>query len=344
MRAHMKFLVLAALFVSVTGLAAMGKVSAAENDFWRDRFTREAPDQWAKYRMRAKRLQGSCLAIVTAIQSPTDKHVVHKSYQEFKQANGCAFFLKQRMVASSKDVGNGDLQVANPRYCFRLHRSTPDGNWAVSRVSKDLSNSAALGEPMWWIETVATLPVTLGGIHPSLSNIPVVPDSTELTLKQVTPVLVEGRQLIKAEFTYLPENPKASPLREGWALFDPDHYWVVRRFEVVTEWLGPDGSSAKGADTVAFSYREIGDGFPILKQIVQTRKVLDLGQNTEWTYEYNFREEDVPERDFTLPAFGFPDPKDFAPQRSQWHVWATLVGFGCLGLAILVRWMVTRRV
>jgi hypothetical protein len=47
---------------------------------------------------------------------------------------------------------------------------------------------------------------------------------------------------------------------------------------------------------------------------------------------------DLPESDFTLSAFGFPEPEGVVWNRPQgWYLWIALCAFGALAVALLVR-------
>ena len=57
---------------------------------------------------------------------------------------------------------------------------------------------------------------------------------------------------------------------------------------------------------------------------------------TENTYDFDFREGEVPESDFTLSAFGLPEPKGMAlPKSSRWYLWFIAGGVICLGVGVL---------
>jgi len=53
--------------------------------------------------------------------------------------------------------------------------------------------------------------------------------------------------------------------------------------------------------------------------------------------EFNLKEADVPERDFTLSAFGLSEPGG-VQRPTRWYLWAAILGIGCLIVAALFFW------
>jgi hypothetical protein len=48
---------------------------------------------------------------------------------------------------------------------------------------------------------------------------------------------------------------------------------------------------------------------------------------------------DVPLEEFTLSAFGLPEPPGIPVERSRLYLWIALAGIFCLGIAALIRWV-----
>ena len=74
-----------------------------------------------------------------------------------------------------------------------------------------------------------------------------------------------------------------------------------------------------------------------LKKKHQRTEVREENTGYETEAEYNLTLEDLPESEFTLSAFGFPEPTGFARRRVPWVWWAASVGIVCIALALLVR-------
>jgi len=61
------------------------------------------------------------------------------------------------------------------------------------------------------------------------------------------------------------------------------------------------------------------------------------GFDSEMRREFNLKEADVPERDFTLSAFGLSEPGG-VQRPTRWYLWAAILGIGCLIVAALFFW------
>ncbi|HZT82686.1 MAG TPA: hypothetical protein VFA26_20825, partial [Gemmataceae bacterium] len=90
-----------------------------------------------------------------------------------------------------------------------------------------------------------------------------------------------------------------------------------------------------------FDYTESPKGFPILKSIVRT------WADAKYTQEFDLTERnDVPDSEFTLSAFGLPEPAELQgkPSRVRWYLWAGVAGICCLALGAGFHWRSKRRV
>lgn len=327
---------------SVTCLAVLAlicldgreRLPAQDAPAWKERFQDEAPREWSKYRKRAARLQGSFLWAKDVIQSVPATKSRSEGRHEIKQREGCALFLEERLVERNQKSGTGWLRVVNPRYGFELHRHKPTGPWAVTRVDLDPGDGLSLEAPGQWVEKISTFPFNFSNM---VLQLDVIVGDPGFTLKRVSPVTRDGRELARVEFSYRPKDLVRVPLRGGWVLYDPERFWVIKEYEVQMDWKRPQGAWAVATVTATYDYQEGDDRFPILKRIVRTEKMPSERWETQHTAEFDLTEADVPERDFTLPAFGFPEPPGAKKPPVSWYLWAAVAAVPCLGLAFLLR-------
>ena len=154
-----KIILAVALPLAVPFLEGGGRLSAQGDAVWQERFSKEAPQQWEKYRARASRLQGSWSFTVSRILDANEKQILTKRYQEHKQRKNCALYLEQSYTEGGKQAEDRSfLRVRNPRYGFQLTRSSPDGPWAISHVGTELWTRASFDSPAWWVEEITALP------------------------------------------------------------------------------------------------------------------------------------------------------------------------------------------
>ena len=299
------------------GSHAQGKTS------WQARYLEEAPRAWDEYRARVKRLQGSYTFTIRFTSTGETK----VTPCEFKQREGCALFL---------NYSQGVAVVQNPRYGFELRRETPDSQWIASRIDLDLKDGISLTiSPYEAVEMWSMYPINFVIIaSPLLSPF----KDPGFKVKRVTPVVLDGAECCKVEFGYRIElGPRVPSFIAGSVTFDPARLWVIRALEARTE-------SAAGNTEIsaAYEYEGAKDGFPILKRVTHNFHLVgtDANDRTD-TIEFDLKEADVPEREFTLAAFGFPEPGE-AKRTTPWFLWLALGGFACLILAAFFRWRARR--
>jgi hypothetical protein len=151
-----------------------------------------------------------------------------------------------------------------------------------------------------------------------------------MSIDRVSQVVHEGEYLHKVEFRYLPpDDPVRKSLRSGWVLLDSNRYWVMRAFEVHTK-LG-DKLDSPEVDYVAdYQYADASGRFPILSRAIVRRNIPAQKLEYETTITFELREADLPETDFRLSGFGFPEPPGAPPvaSGSRWYLW--LIGAAVL--------------
>ncbi len=305
----------------------------AQDSALQRRFLNEAPQAWEEYRLRARRLQGTVLA--SSVRLAPKREMVWEDRMEFKQRSGCALFITQAIQERGKPAHGAELRGLNPGYGFEMSRKTPTAPWVVSRVHLDLSDGTAfhsLTDPSESLKWLRDAPFTFATV-PEPHH--VIVKEPGFTCKGVIAMSREGRDWVKVDFDYRPQgkNPRI-PVTVGWVVYDPKRYWVIREFDIQLDWPG-----AKFLATETREYEEASDGFPLLKKILLRYKKPSEGYDSEKKWEFDLREADVPESEFTLSAFGFAEPGGIPRQPTPWYFWAGLVGIVCISLAVLVRWL-----
>jgi hypothetical protein len=306
----------------------VGPVRASGVASWAKRFQEEAPRAWDEYCQRAKRFQGSCS--LTFI----DKRGTVKRRLELKQREGCALFMRQTLKAEKEKDLTGEARVANPSYRFELRRKSPEAEWSVLHLMTRPGTDPRFGPPEEDVESWSTCPVNLMLAFADLPS--VLPTDAGYTLKGVNPVARDGRDWARVEFEYRPPQGKPRvPALAGWALYDPDRFWVIGAFDLQMSW--PASKEVPPVATAAtIEYRDAGAGFPILQRVFRRYKNPAKSYEADTTFDFDLREADVPESDFTLSAFGFPDPVGSKPpERPRTWLWLLAAAAGLAALAVL---------
>lgn len=334
-------------------LWATGEVECRAQDglSWKDRFRLEAPGQWEQYRLvGGKRLQGS--RQTTSIDLTAGGREFIRDRYEFKHNDTCASFLFQPLLGKDK---TGKLYVMNSQYGFQLRRISPDGPWALAGIDLNLDDGFDLDPYPPDFSGMAVMvdrPLTFSGIHERLPDLVKDPD---FKVNNVGSLSRGGAEWVRVDFTSRPKllqpheiNNKQiragwNPLRGGWVLLDPQRYWIIREYDVQVEWQ--DGSTSTWA--TSYAYKDGRDGFPILSRVVLREKGRDVKGSpveNEHSYEYDLVEqEDLPEKEFTLSAFGLPEPVGVTWSKpTPWYLWLGLAGGVCLVLGVGFRWLKKR--
>src|SRR5205823_3520575 len=111
------------------------------------------------------------------------------------------------------------------RYAFSLNRKTPGGGWAIWRFSPRSNERAIFQKPP---DVSAQRWSTFGIDFGLASTLPAGPPAPEFPIERVSSESSDGRDLVKVEFSYTaPKDKPKVPSLVGWALYDPNRYWVL---------------------------------------------------------------------------------------------------------------------
>ncbi len=321
------------VLITVFGIDVHSSLLAQDDASWKDRLLKEAPPAWEKYRARAKRLQGTIER--TTIRLSPKKEVMDKDRCEVKQTEGCAMFLVQGLGSGKPPDEKGLVMCINRRYGFEIRRKTSTSPWAVVNLDVDLKDGMnfTLGSPpneavVYW----STCPVDFNLIYNfSWGGI----NDPKFTVHRVTPVPRGDIKTVKVEFDYRsPSDKPVIPSLKGWVLYDPQRFWVIHEYNTQVEW---ETTNVKAAATVVYEYEEAADGFPLPKRVTQRFTPVN-GVDREHHYEFNLKEADVSESDFTLSAFGLPEPPEIESTKPMpWYLVLAGIGMVCLGVFFFLR-------
>ena len=305
---------------------------------------RKALPAWEKYRARARRLQGS-IELTTITLTPA-RQVLRTSRLEIKQRDGGGLLLNQGLGSGTRPQRLGRVEAVNRSYGFHLSRPNSGAPWTLSRLEEDVS----AGKTSLYADVTNNRVAFWPTCPTTFALIPSFPlqglDGPGFTVKQVSPVIRDGEHLVKAEVDYRRPTEKSLVYSlTGWVLYIPKRSWVIREYSFQFQLRGvppgDDESTASAAVGVTYSYNDGDDEFPVPKRVVRWLNMKPLGgTDSELQADYNLTESESPESDFTLSAFGLPEPWGSQPtelRRRPWHIWAAGLGIVCLGMALLMR-------
>jgi hypothetical protein len=343
---HFGFLTLAAVFFAqhLASNPCFGQGVAS----WKDRLKNEAPVKWDEYLVAGKYLQGSCET--TSVHVYAGKEVKETWRTDARQSERGAVVTVQ---PPSGVRTRGRTDAINSKYAFRLERKTADSPWFISELGLDVSKGYQLD--IWSPDARIQLyflaaALTFSGTQEYL---PAMVKDADFSVEKTTQVQMAERELVRFDFRYRPkELPERefkgrkfggwNPIRGGWVTLDPERYWVICDYEVSVEWQ----DQSTGIMAGALSYQKEDNGFPTLSTIERRYEgITKKGIATKRTDKEQFKltHQKMDEREFTLSAFGLPEPMGVSWTRpTRWWLWIALTAFGTFGLGVVVK-IVKRR-
>ena len=231
----------------------------------------------------------------------------------------------------------GTVRGENSQYIFRLARDSDTKPWVIVKVDKKDEKSPDL----WNSRKEFCGDLAIAPYTPSL---PQVVQSKGFRCISVDPEPTNGEELVRLTFSFTPEG--RIRLKGGWLVLDPSHYWVIRKGEIESD-LG-EQRDGKAKWTVESDYREGLNRHPIPVKRAQKGKIWEkdrLISEQEFLYHsFDYRERvSIPENEFTLSAYGLPEPHWVRPKTKPWYLWLGIAGIVCLALGAGVFWLKRRR-
>jgi hypothetical protein len=297
-------------------------------------FLQKAPARWSQYLEFEKTLQGIFIGDRRDVHP--DKVVTRKNRLEWKRYNGWKLEI---IDENDRDLYRGEVICENSRYYFSLARKSEQDPWVIVETTK---------KPAPLTERPTMLAGSFALYMPGFGDLPDLVKSPGFSLASVVPEKLDGEEFVKATFLFSPEKDKEKKtgLRGGWLLLDPAHDWVIRK----GEW---DMEDRVGTWTIVskhiieLQYNLSSSPHPIPKQNLLKGSVSGY-KNDSWTFEshgtYDLRKRDsIPESEFTLTAFGLPEPYSERPAPTRWYIWFAVAGVVCVASGYAIRRLVRRK-
>lgn len=298
---------------------------AHSGDELRARFGKEASARWKEYADWCKNLEGTGTVIATKGETTED----HERF-EYKYNAACRLIIRQSLL---KPSGTGEVAAFNRRYAFLLERKTSEKPWVLKGIGEaESKNAAAIRKD---VEKRSRAAVSLLLTWPdSLEELTTHPS---FRILRATPVTRFGSELVQLEF----ENPHEIipapgepfvPIQSGVLLLDPERFWIFRGGDFNCNY-----SDAISTVKIEIELADSKSRFPIPKRRVTTIASKSLEGRGSYTRkmvsDFHLSEPSTlpPDEQFTLSAFGVPEPFAVAPaRRYPWFLWAGIAGVLCV--------------
>lgn len=324
-----------------------GEALAQDNTDWETRFFAEAPKCWEGYLRFVSSLQ---ITAMTKEYKP-DRSIVGTRRKEFKQKNGASLLvvhseevppkgLPVRLLARVKGVV---AEGINPFYSFKLERRGSNTEWVITDL--DLPDQpTAFNEKQKKIQE-EHLRMISDGLRLESLWLPTLIKDPDFIIKTIKTQVIDGLRVIRLDFDY--SNKGSVWTKGGWMVLDPEHDWIIREYVV------HHGQPEKLYLHQVIQIQEGTNHHPIVtrktwrtffrKKEKQNKdeKQFGIGEIEETQQEVVERSE-PPLEEFTLSAFGLPEPPGIQVAGSRLHLWIALAGIVCISIAVLIRWQLRR--
>lgn len=283
------------------------------------KFETEAPRGWEGFRNFYRTLQGSYSGETRDLtgETPTRRGGGH-----FKQCDGNT--LEER-------EDRGVVWAKNSQYTFQLIRKSETTPWVIREISKRSADDLEKSKSQLYPAPVGLLlnshpPMDFDGLvtNPHFHFQPL-----EVTLEREN-----GNELVRVKFSCSAADIQ---LRGGWVLLDPNQDWVIRKGE-----LDLVNGETTSKTTQQTEFRAGSNGHPVPTKDFWSG-IYKQGERVVGHVEvedvYDLHEQkNVPESEFTLSAYGFPEPSWIEQKKTRWYLWFALAGGVCLAAGAAWRW------
>jgi hypothetical protein len=299
-----------------------------------EQFLREAPARWEEYARRAEELQGA----YTATLSGSVGDVTGKARNELKRNRQCRLVVTEsRETAGGKDRRHQFEAIGyNPNYGFRLVRKAPDAPWTVAKLV-DLRSTPAPA----WLEEPSDMTALTFHLRLDLEPLAEAVRKPEFRVVSAREVARDGETLAEVVFdnSHTPGD-RASMVMGGKMLLDPGRFWCLRAYEVRTATTAVKGTMK----LTSGDFRQTRGSMPFPRVVEYDNHFVNnegVRSHQVRRYEYDLDTPRSPpgDEEFTLTAFGLPEPAGLAlPKRGvPLFVWVAAAGLACLALGVAFR-------
>jgi hypothetical protein len=272
------------------------------------RFLAEAPARWAKYRSLAAHLEG--------VVRMADVHVLDGKKTEKK---GETRFAVDGPSAEYSEVRDGVLrwEIVNPRYACGV-KSDKAGKWQLGYITFDRDEMDPTKSAR---EAGKSVVADYGGIrdiamlhacHGMIIWVSWLPELVRSPGFRVIDIAEQkdNKDLVRVQYAYEPSQPNPNDyVRSGILVLDTSRYWLVQRAEFKCVF---GGGTETGLAKETKEYDDTRMPFPVLKREVKHVSSTDGTRHAEadtvWTFDV--RKPAPGQQQFTLSAFGLPEPAD----------------------------------
>jgi hypothetical protein len=312
--------------------------SRAQNEV----FDKNVIQKWKKYESFSQKIQGTVLWTNT-----TPGKNGRADLLRYKQNRECAL-----EIVPGRSPGEELYGIHNPQYTARIKRSTSDPSNVVLVKYEPSSASESDGNARNPLDGLfIAMSPHFSYTQTRLSQLVINP-SFEVT--KIATVSHNGKDLVRVDHTYTYKIPGSKNNQQeqinGSLYFDPSQSWCLRRYRKSVEVMAREQRISHFDYEAEFETIDHPFGFPIAKS--QTLHTIQFNYKNKQKKETRSRadydlevKEGPPDSEFTLAAFGLPEPGGAEPVNKSipMYLWILLAAGVCAGIAIGFRYLARRR-
>jgi hypothetical protein len=249
----------------------------------------------------------------------------------------------ERSISGKADKSNIQVFAVNPNYAFALRRQSSSSPWALWQMQKRENAEPGKLAATFEDQIAASRIFPLRIQREQLSDLVRRPEFRVLGCRGFP---AANPAVMEVDFDYPhPPGPEASPVQGGKLVFDTARSWCLSSYEVRVRIERPKGRGIWKMKILEWGEAE--EALPVPRTVVLINDLdFDDGKDVyEWKlkYDLNVPERTPPDEDFTLSAFGLPEPEGFGWKKpTPWYLWLMLAGAICIVLMVGARWMAKR--
>ena len=259
--------------------------------------------------------------------------------REFEIAKRGQLLFALRNIDEKTDKPKSLLKCVNGQYAFAVSRTGETASLQyLERLGVDTAVDNRVLEESEQREFGAALSNTCGYMTAGKVLTELV-RSKDFSIKKISRREVNGKPLVALGFEYLGHDvlhKEDYKLTEGELILDPANKWVVTESSWIYESLT---RGYKGRLTVQRDFEGMAFDLPIATKVISKYEDLDIKFVNKETWTVELKRAEVPEEEFFLPYYGFPEPQF---ERSFFEKWGWWLIVGILFLATGC-WLTMRR-
>src|SRR5579871_6474939 len=287
-------------------------------------FDTEVIEKWKAYESFSHGLQGTERSERIANGEPRE------SILRIKQNRECALIIEPY----NRDPSLLSCTLVNPHYRATITLSKSDPPNVVLQKYTPLPSDSENLSPF----DIVYMRASRHFYYAGATRLRQAVSDPSFIVTKVAKEIQNGRELVRVDHSYNYVSRMGSreshARAHGTLWFDPSRYWCIHRSKTSTEITTGDERRAEIARELVCETIDHPSGFPILKSVTErvntnnykSNKRLDVTTKSDYDLEVN---DNVPDSDFTLSAFGLPE-RSANERVSKRHLWIFVAAGVCL--------------